>query len=359
MFSETFFKNKLYLGILVLGVVLAGAFLLSNDLSANFSALQLLGQTHKNSSPLPTPSPTAEEIEAANQKLLDKDEELLVFYQGNPVHLETAFSDLEEFTKNNPQNPRAKALLGLAYITARQDGSSELDDALAIEPGNVIALRTRINFFIHPRTYDYDSWTEAYDELKKYHPDHPLVNLYKAKLSNRDLNYKNALTLVNKELETKQMTKEDYYFALIIKTFSLSHLNKNDEADAAYQDLIKVSEGPWDYQSYAIFLINNTHDYAKAIETMEAGLKIMDFESGHMTLQHAYQKAGELLYKAGEYEESMKMFDTAVAVYPRDCDCHYLKGIASYYRKYGTKMHDPVYIQKSNEVLDLIKNTQR
>jgi tetratricopeptide (TPR) repeat protein len=302
------------------------------------------------------PSPSPESTATKNARLLDEDEDALIFYQGNIIRFENARDHLEEFTQEYPQDARARALLGLAKIVAKEDGHVDVEESLRLEPGNVTALRTKINNFMV--TGEVEAAQYVYDDLVKYHPESELVYLYKARFANRRLDYKTALELVTKELDTKrtQMRKDELYLALIIQEFSAEHLKKYDIAEKAYQDIVELTHGPWNYQSYAIFLIYRTKDYQKAIKVMEQGIAESDFPAGRMTLQDAHYWAGKELYEQKKYLEAIEMFDEGVKIYPHVSPCPCLKKIRAYYMKYWQMTHEQVYLDKAKYIDEILDN---
>ncbi len=309
------------------------------------------------SSPAQPPStPIVEDPVVAKNRSLYQDEDLLVFCHGDPQKLRDARTDLEKITTDYPQDERARALLGLAKITAYEDGMTDVEQSLALVPGNITALRTKINFLL--KNDEVELAEQAYKELVKYHPDNDLVNLYRARFANRRLEYATALSLVTKELDTKRssMSKIDLQLALIIQEFSAEHTGRFDIVEEAFQGMVNNSNGVCDYRAYALFLIHQKHDYPKAIEIMKKGLDQMDLAAGRITLQEAYFLEGKRLYEQKKYEEAMNMFDHAAEAYPYDSYGHFLQQIASYYYKYGILKKDQIYLDKSEKISGLIED---
>lgn len=314
----------------------------------------------------PAESVKPETKEEKDKKFLDEASDTIEFSLWDGDKYLQNIEDLESFIDKNPDNARAKALLGQAYLSYIHDSFDQstindlldkantlLDEALVDDPTDIDALHSKFNYYSGSKKTA--KAQETYNELKRLYPDSLRVLAIEGRLANRSLNYTKAIEIEDLVL-SKNPNRMEKNYALEVKKFALQKLGRLDEVENVYQLIVENSRDPWDYQSYSLFLAKDRKKYLKAAEVMEQGLFIGDFPAGRITLQGAYLEYGRQLYHSGKFEEGIRYMEKAVEAYPADCGCGALDDIASYFRAYSVIKGDDTYKNRAKEVLDLKRN---
>lgn len=310
-----------------------------------------------------TPSPTVEPIEVTKEKYLESAHEIIVFYSGNDDQYWETMNELVAFTQKYPDSAKAKGILGIGYLSYIHDsfdyktkedllknGKKYFDEALAIDPINFEALHGYFNYYSGQQQNA--KALEIFEKIKAAHPDDLTTKTIEGRLANRSGKYEQAIEIADSVL-IQSPSRKDKAYALVVKDFAFEKLGRFDDQEKNFELIVENSKKPWDYQSFAIFLIDKQKNYAKAREVMKKGLSIADFPAGRITLQQACVKHGQQLYAQERYDEAFAAFEEGVEAYPADCGCGYLDIITDYYAKYAIKTGDQKYRERANQVFDL------
>lgn len=315
-----------------------------------------------------TPTPTPEPLEFTISRFLTESNTVINGYSGNDDEYWKTMDELELFVQKYPDNARGKAILGNGYLSYIHDsfdqktkndllskGKKYTDEALAIDPTNFEALHNQFNLYSGNKQNA--KAQEIFEKMKEHYPDNLVVKTIEGRLANRSGDYQKAIDLAD---EVLNQNPEPYIkrFAHVVKIFALDKLRRYDELETTYDAHVENTQRAWDYQEFAIFLINKRRNYEKARVVMKKGLQKMDFIAGRITLQQACVEHGKQLYKEEKYDEAFNSFEEGVEAYPADCGCGYLTTMVNHYAMYASKTGDQSYRDRATEIFKLHSEPQ-
>lgn len=252
------------------------------------------------------------ELSPADQPKYEEAVNLIQTWTGSGDHLQRAFAILVGIAERNPRSASPLAALAeLKYrlYTNRQGAPGEVvqlaDRAVKVDPENADAQVIYSKIMLDQRQVD--AAAQAAQQAIRLAPNKPEAMFQMASVARNANRYDEAETWYRKAIDrhTHKQRKSNIYFHLA------DMLSKREPVDvaktaAAYESAADLAEGSFQIPNdAAVFLMNNTERYDRAIELIMKALSAADYSMGRQNLGLLqYYKWGHATLHPDKYRDT-------------------------------------------------------